>query len=154
MLGRKKKSHLCRFHWIFLQFLLFPLFQWCLLENGTYLDLAPEWVSRLGQHRMKMPLQFALAWSPLHLSLSQGRLSWKGCIPASTAPADPSHPKAAILEKSRGWSDWLGSPSVSPCWRKPRSAAQALASALWESPHEAAKPSAAGICIFWPQTRK
>lgn len=40
-----------------------------------------------GWGRMKMPLQFPLASSPLHLSLSQGRLSWKGCTVPGSIPS-------------------------------------------------------------------
>lgn len=117
-----KRSHLCWFHWDFLQFPLFPQLHWCLMEHGTH-------------HLSNSPFHH-----PLFISAFPGEDS-----PGKAAQCqDPSHPKASIPEESRGWRGW-GSPSLSPCWRK------ALASAVWESPHKVAKPSAAGICIFWPQ---
>lgn len=79
----------------------------CLTENGTYHDLPPDWVSRVGAagHEGTSPNPLSQD-QPSFFPALQGKLSWKGARTASTAWGDPSHPQAAIPGISR-WIAWL-----------------------------------------------
>lgn len=81
-------SHLCRFPLNFIWLHLFPLLYWCLMENGTYPDLPPAWVSRVGAAGHEgtspnPPLQDPLCSSAFFLPSSPGKPLLEGDQAAS-----------------------------------------------------------------------